>query len=503
MNRTVPIAVAGIALIALLAGCTGGPAPDASDDPTAEATPEALVLDLTTQVEPTWTVAADLLGDPASIDGYVGSYVEAADRSMNAVVWDAATGQEMWRDIADPGMGTRGVPFWLDLFEFDGASYATYLRQEMGTQKTELIIADLATGTPVHTIADVFALGRPFACADDTKVCGVGSLADTYSSDQGDFRVDVATGEAAMFNDETVAAGARPLGANIYGTLGRPANGNVEMIGYNSDGTSRWEVPYSDIFGEGYSSDAGYTWTGEGATGLIVGSGFYLEPARGTDSPYTLDETAQKLVGVDANDGSVVWSLPGVATCSLGRIDVEESPGVQPFCRINAGTTEVGPLVEGVERTVTTTGLDMTLVGVNMATGDIEWEVPLGGDLANSVSSYAVGFATGTNPLKLAVVDGVVVPINAVTGVVGDPVTEGTVACSQQRKFYVTYYPHTTGGEREFVAGSDTFPCDLAKTPLAQTSYSPDAIRIAGTALGDDRYLIGGAAGLSMFTVAK
>jgi hypothetical protein len=491
------MAFAGIALIALLAGCTGAPGQDSAEETPAEEVVEEISYDFTTPVEPKWTVPAALLGPVDSADGYLGAYVEGPDRSMQAVVWDAETGQEMWRDIADPAMGTVGIAMAFSVFESNGASYATYLRPTMGTQRTELIIADLATGAVIHNVPGVFALSRVSACIDDTMVCGYGDLEG--SNARGEIRVDVATGEAGLYSDDTRPAGSRDLSADLYVTHARAADGGVEKIGFNPDGTTLWEVPYEGVFGVGYSSDAGFAWADQ-SSGPITGTGYLNDPARYEDAAYTRDETAQKTIALDPKDGSVVWSLDGVAYCDLATVDVEDAE-VLAYCRANSGVTEVGPFVEGAVRPWTTTGFDMDLIGVNVATGEIEWEVPLGTDPANLYARGAV-FAMASNQMKLANVDGFVQTIDAVTGATGEPMTEGIVACSIPRERYDTYYPHTTAGERAFVAGDGIFPCDITRAPLAQSAYSEGAIRIAGTPVDDDTFVIGEAAALSVFTVA-
>ncbi|WP_146069368.1 hypothetical protein [Cryobacterium sp. Y11] len=256
MSRQVTkTALSGMIVIAALSGCattTAEPKP----------TTAAAVTDFVTPIEPTWTIDVDLVGKPIYQNGYVASYVAAADGALNVIAWDATSGVEVWRDVAAVGAATQGVVVNLDGLESGGKSFVTYLSPIVGDDSgwTELVIAEIGSGISTSITNNmVWATQRPAACADDIAVCFTGFLQAAHDADKAKFHVDPKGGTIVADTDVVMPAKARMLNDRLFSTNARTPDG-VEELGYSADGAIAWQIPYSDIFAEGYSSDGGWNW---------------------------------------------------------------------------------------------------------------------------------------------------------------------------------------------------------------------------------------------------
>jgi hypothetical protein len=246
-------ALIGMAVIAALSGC-------ATTTTEPETTTAVAATDFVIPIEPTWTIDVDLVGKPISQNGYVASYVAAADGALNVVAWYAASGVEVWRDVAAVGATSQSIVVNLGGLESGGKSFVTYLSPIVGDDSgwTELVIAEIGSGISTSiTNNRVWATQRPAACADDVAVCFTGFLEAADDADRANFRVDPKVGTIVADTDVVMPAKARMLSDRVFSTDARSPKG-VEELGYSAGSAVAWQIPYSDIFIGGASGLSSY-----------------------------------------------------------------------------------------------------------------------------------------------------------------------------------------------------------------------------------------------------
>lgn len=488
-------AAAALALAALaLSGCgTSADSTDALAD-----------LDFSTRIEPVWTTDVELSGTATVVDGYVVSYVNAADDDLRIAVWDARTGRQVWKHRAVTGGGTSGVEVSASTVTIGTTTYVTYLAPLPPTPHDwqRLVVADLATGIPVRLGEDrVWAATRPSACADGKDICFVGWIWEAAREARRTYRINVTRGTIAPDTDGAVIGAARMLGNRVFSTLDRPPDG-TEMLGYARGGTTAWKRPYARVFEKGYSSDGGWWWHDEDAASVVVGEGAFYEP----DPPgerADFDLTRQQTVGLDAKTGATIWKADATGSCIAAEIDETLIKDVIPLCRINSG---VMSFTDGDDDTVADHGeallhpitdLDVTLVGIDRATGKTRWSLDVGGD-RSLISPEGAAFAASSAWRPVTMGNSTVL-VNALTGK-QKPVPAGAIlACDTWRLTPLRAdTPNDESAELDdYNTGHFSFACDAHRTRLPDATMSPAALRAIGQADADGNYVVSGETGLT------
>ncbi|KFF59126.1 hypothetical protein JF66_13580, partial [Cryobacterium sp. MLB-32] len=279
---------------ALLSGCAGAPPSPARD--------------FESQIGPSWTVTAGLIGAPIAANGVVVSYVSASDGGLQIVAWDAHSGVELWRDDAATGSMTTGVELDASIVETDGRTLVPYVRDlpDNDSDWQQLVIADAVTGIAVAVAPSaVWASERPTACPDGAGICFSGWTFDARLAGQRSFRFDPKVGTVRPDTDLALPDGARFLGERIFSTSLRAPEG-LEMLGYSAAGKTAWQRPYTEVFGRGYSSDGGWSWEKSDPDGLLIGSGATYEPGLSDREQYSYDLTEQRVVALSRETGETV-----------------------------------------------------------------------------------------------------------------------------------------------------------------------------------------------------
>ncbi|WP_104126264.1 hypothetical protein [Cryobacterium sp. Y57] len=482
-----------LVVIAALSGCS-------ASAPSPEPTATAAQPDFVTPVEPAWTADVDLVGQPIYQDGFVASYVAAPDGALNVVAWNAETGAEIWRDVAAVGSATQGVVVSLAGLESGDKSFVTYLSAPIGDDDgwRELVIAEIATGIPTAISNDlVWATRRPSPCADEIAVCFTGFIAEPYNEDRANFRLDPKVGTIVADTDVVIPANARMLNDRLFSTGDRAPDG-AEQLGSSANGSTTWLRPYSDIFAEGYSSDAGWSWDLSGTDAAVVGIASYFDTARLATGAGVIDKTQTAAVGLDPATGVTLWKLEGATICAASTIAPELLDDITPLCRYNSGTTTITLGADGLNLESTRTDFDIDLLGVDPISGEVQWTVPLG-SASTELAETDVLFETRSAVRPVDVL-GTVSLVNALTGEVTDLPSGAIFACLDYRDGFQA--PQNGTGEiLAYSAGRDVFACSSDQTPTGGTAFSAAAVRMGGVEAGENSYVIGGASGLALYTL--
>jgi hypothetical protein len=491
---TMSLRIVGLVAILALTGCSAAAPEDSAS--TDSATP-----DFSTIVDPTWTVPADLVGDPVVSDGHIASYVVADTGALNIVVWDAATGDELWRDIAVPGSVPSGLRIDAVGVGVNGVPHVTYLSPVADRDDWQrVVVAELASGTQLNLTNDVvWASDRPRACADESDICFTGWIESDPEADLRVFRIDAANGTVLPDTDVVLPANSRQLSERVFSTNARPPEG-VEEVGFSADGEIRWQMPYTEIFGAGYSSDAGWNW-GERyeSDDIIVGMGQFRDSAVADDSVQNLDLSQRKTVGVDTASGDVRWTVDGADTCVASNVPTTLLDDVVPLCRVNSGTRVIDASVDGANPVNTTTDLDVDLIGIDPTSGQIMWTLPLGGSQTN-IDSSAGSFALRLSLRPLDVGDDKFL-VDALTGETSPLPADATFACTIERDdFEMTWLSSTerTG----YNAGRDVVPCSADRVTATDEALSAAAILMGGFKTDEGSYIVGTPTGLASYSIA-
>ncbi|TFD89887.1 hypothetical protein [Cryobacterium serini] len=485
-----------MAVIAALSGCSA-PAPEAP----AAADP----FDLTAPIEPSWTAEVDLVGYPIYLDGYVASYVAATDGALHVVVWDAATGTEEWRNIAGLGAVSAESSITLAGLESGGKSFVTYLSPSTNPDDPEgwsdLMISEIGTATSTVGLDDeIWANSVPSVCADGKAVCFRGYSKETADGDSAWFRS--APNSGTIVADTTVAVpdGARLIGTNVFSTNDR-SEGAIEQLGYSAGGVTVWQVPYADVFGEGYTSDGGWNWSIFESDDVIVGSGYFVDQDRVDGGEFVHDYTKRAVVGLNPATGDVLWRLAGAATCAGSPNEYDLVDGLVPLCRTNAGTETGAFGADGTTIDRSRADYDMDVIGVDPLSGDIGWTYPVGDAGLNETQTAALSFRS-FSPTRPFDISGTVRLVDMLRGDARDVPEDAILPCNEVRD---AFSAPKSGAENdsvvEYDAGNDAVPCTSDLIALDGTAYSAAAARMAGVETSKNTFVVGGATGLSSYTL--
>lgn len=490
---TSALPMAALVLLVTVTGCTSGAGP------VTESESAATTREFETDATPTWTVDASLVGPPAAADGVVLGYVKASSGALQITAWDATTGDELWSDNAATGAVTPGVVVTSRIIEDGEKHFATYLRPADDRGWQDLVLADLATGTEV-ALADnrVWATSRPSTCADDADVCFTGWKQSAYESGALSYRFASTGGDIVPDTDLVLPPSARLLGNHVYSTNSRPPEG-TELLGSTSGGRTLWERAYVDVFGAGTSSDGGWAWHEDDATKLLLGTGAVYDAATRDTAEFSIDATQKRTVALDPQSGETVWSIDGADFCDGDVREAELVDGKRTLCLYRAGSTSIVMTADGTGYESTSTDFDVDLIGVDVASGDIDWTLPLGGEQFNG-DSQKLGFASSSAE-QVMLVEGVPTVVNVVTGDHTETSIDGTYACSALRDPFLAVFPGSTTGERKpFGAGADYEACDASGT--VTDAFSTGSVRMIGVDTDNGYAVIAGPGTLLGFAVA-
>ncbi len=456
-----------------LAGCSRPVAPHEPPPPVSPYDVPATVL---------WTSDAEPIGMPSVGATEFVSYVRTAN-GIAMASYDLATGKELWRDDAVPGMDNSADQV-APIIERDGHSWTAYWAPHEG-EILRLKVVDARTGAPVALSTDlIWATSTPNVCKNPTtSFCFTGTAPNAPQVWGSRGQMDPVTGEVSLGGaPELPVKGAGLRGEHVYTLWGQEVA--LDELGYAVDGAVRWRRSYPDVFGPGSSSTYGSWWIDSSDRTVIVGASFDAESAyevaNATGTAAVDLATTGKVVGLDPMTGATLWSLAGAGTCNtFGKIPYPPAERVLPICRFTKGTMILTKGSNGVSSTYAD-DLSYELTGVEVTSGRVVWTVPLHRDVYLqrwqpgprwlSASSEATVVALSPT-LQWELVD-------RATGAVTTPGSTTVMACLTPRKFLVT-----TGRTYHYYAGASGYPCRGDRTE--SLTWSVGAAQDVGVSASD------------------
>lgn len=466
MRRRIGTAVLAVCAL-VLAGCAAAPAGP------------VLLPGATQEARPAWTVRVALIGEPVVHDGVVASYVRGGPTGLQVRAWSLLDGRELWTSAALVGRAPQGVEVTLAEVRFDDAEYVTFLAPAADRHPSELVVAQLATGTrrEVHAPA-VDATVRPSSCSAD--VCFTGWSLDTRHLQEGarQLRLDLRTGRIRFDADRSAEAGSLELGDGLFAEQG--ADDAQELVRI-VDGRVRWRQPYPSVFGSGATTAGGWDWRQVGA--LLIGVGG--RPGVVHDGEYRSDLAASDVVALDPATGRVRWRIRGAAACRDGDLGTSIRAGVLELCRYR-GRAAAPVKAHVTQADVVYTDAQATRVGVAVRTGRVRWSLPLDPEAALGEGPFPVPFGRWRPTLTA---HGVRL-LDRGSGRLAEAAPGTIVACSAERPALRMGQPN----RGDYAAGASAGPCTGAV-------MSRSAVTTSGTAGGDGWWVVPGSTTLSAYAL--
>lgn len=475
-------ALTAAASLALLAACTeGSPAPtDPSSTPAHGSEPESSAPPRAEQV---WSLDAAIIGQPQAAGDVALVYVEQEQAQELALVGvDAVTGEQLWSQPASPGEVVPGIAVVPTVLEgADGQPLAAYFRPDpTGNLFARLVLADPRTGKDVFATAPLLFGSTPRACSDDRDVCV--QARSGYDGQRSTMRLRLADG-SLLPEPESVDGFVRGIGPEGLSDV-RP--GGVEYLARVQDGAVVWKTPIDELFAPGYSTDGGWAWNYYPDSDLFVGFVGQRPVDVTPNSPRELNLAAGVTIAIDASTGRRRWRDDGsLPTCS-GTLPLplalsgegDERAPVPVRCRYEGAAV----VRQGQEPMFD--GLDVSVEGFDLATGETTWTLPLGA-VEGLVFSGGVGAVAGPQEVLLPGPDGPVV-LNVAAGTTRDPAPEEVFACASETVTFDYREPYYANGVPilERLGGTLTVPC-LPDGSSGTEPLPPMAIEAVALEVGD------------------
>lgn len=369
-GRVPLIAAAGALIAALLASCSPAPSPTADE-----------ALDPDAFIEPAWQIEADIVGGVAATDDGIVAYEQVED-GLAISAW-SLSGERLWSEPADPGWMHRNDELRVRAFERDGEWRVAHLSSADGGSATRgVIIRSISTGDLVASAPGILAVTPPAPCDDETDaLCVVGWKSERRYAPETELRFEPRS-RLWEENEQT----SLPEGTDrLTSTHFTRDDGADISIGRFTAGSAVWEADLTDLT-DGLTS--------YGAWGITDGEGdnptlMWFAAALGDDRAGSL--TDQAVLAIDPGTGERKWLEASAGLCGALVRPLQTDPVV--VCRYRSGVEHV----KDNDRLVT--GVEMSMAGIDLATGDEVWSVEVDGRSSHVMwtegrHSAPAGFAT-------------------------------------------------------------------------------------------------------------
>lgn len=487
MRRAIPLA------LLFLVGCTA-PAPDTPSTP-PESTPVSIAPSPSPSPEPVarlaWETEVDLIGEPVVTDEVIVSYIDTGSGLVLAG-FDPKTGEVLWRRSAATSGQATGVPLNASVIEHGGRIWAAAVAMDADGQH-RVVVLDAATGQQVTLRHEsLWATSRPWRCADDDPAFCFDAV---YSSSEDReimaFRVDPDKGTVEVDSDRNTGLNTRFLGARVYSTNDRPADGGEEILGYVQDGKTLWSHPYETVFGPGSSSDGGWSWSDRDDHPVVVGQGYVdvprEEPVVGDSFPAVDGVT----VGLQRTTGEIAWRIEASEACPMEFDPTPEGSDAFIACLLSGGEYVVEADPDGGLRTQPV-DIVADMVGIDRTSGEILWRHPLSGD----DYVHADFFAQKESDLAIRGRDGATREVDLLTGEAVEVAPDEELACLSDRGYISLPWGDRIG---EYSRGHGRLPCDRTGKELVE--WAPESLSWGGRRAGD-LVIVAGMTTLSAYYVS-
>lgn len=476
---------------------SAAPAASASaSSSSADSTPAEPVLH---SVEQAWAATGfEAKTSPVIVSGTAVLYGTVGTQ-LFLIGLDPATGAERWRR---PATAAALSPH-LEVAVVTIDDKVAYLRPVQDDRMSQIVLIDPATGADTIVTEPRWWLGFPGVCADDPAyLCASAyNLDDTSTTLQSRrFRVDRATGALTLV-PETPSAPSAPY-TTLWNDVVQISGAPTDTVGIVRDGAVVWSRPLTDLAGPGATLDYGWHMSEDnGTTPVLEMSVRTGWSGDGTGNP-SLDLAANLVtVGVNRNDGTVVWSKPGTWSECRGKLpsasqaSTPGSSGPALRCRYT-GRLDSTPPNRGYDLTVPT-DLTVTLERVDLQTGEAIWSVPLGAEPSLAVDAF--GKTVRLLDDRRLLTGGRVVNID--DGTSRPPAAGETFWCPGPQSFEQTVEWLGTDGSvrRDRRAQGEVYECDgagnaatgtPAAVPLAVSAVTDDGLRLVSTPAGVVAYRV-------------
>jgi outer membrane protein assembly factor BamB len=381
MRRTKSLTALAVLAVALgLAGCGGsGPSSSPSSSPpatdrgpggTAAATP---------------TAAPELAWQRTDLEPFSGAVkagglaivLTTAHRHVYLTALDATTGKTAWQRETEVSATTPGVAFTPTVFGATAHPRLVVLTPRgSGDAWVRLTVVDALTGKAIADSGPAWVSEQPERCERGAGVSPRDACLVAWDAAAQQW-VDVSVSGTAAHPSPVYRsrASAWPHGRGI-GPLGLTDNGlrdGKERLGRVDGKKVLWSVSTTARFGATASTDSGWNFAASADESVIWGSVGVKSGRQGT-----IDESALRTVGFDAETGKVLWSVP--ATSSFCRSWTNEDAGDSDADDTPVRCAGTGLLRYTKKGKVTADGFSASLQGFDPHTGKTSWSVPLGDD---------------------------------------------------------------------------------------------------------------------------
>jgi hypothetical protein len=369
----------GVLVLALVAGCSSS-----GDEPSASALVEA------------WRVEAVApIAQPVAVGDMVVAYVTVG-KDLLLVGLPMREGGIRWRQAASPSQALSGIPMTPRVID---GQVAYFRPDRIAPLAARLVVASPQTGADLLVSEPMTFASQPSRCPDGKDVCVTVFAEGNRMKSR---RFSVAAG-GPVPDAGAYPPGSRPLGTNLLDLGQRPE----ETLAGFRDGIVRWRAPLSRHFSPGYSSDQGWSFELYKSAGLHVGSVGSPSDRSGAVANVR-DWSKVETAAIRVSDGSPAWRSEGTSFLCDSKVELER--------KVTGGESERWPVrcrmrgkasYERATGNATFEGLDITLEGFDLATGNTTWSVPLGAAEvfmeehrnATAVSDVEVLVHSGTGPL--------------------------------------------------------------------------------------------------------
>ncbi|MBF0672467.1 MAG: PQQ-binding-like beta-propeller repeat protein [Salinibacterium sp.] len=430
------------------------------------------------RVAPLWEVDAAIVGEPVVRDDMVASYIDDGGR-LRIAAWELETGEELWSADALPTFGDPRILLTAAVSSGLRGDVVFYLAPAPDGLSYQPVLAYMRTGKQIHT--DWFASLNSHLRPCGARFCFRGAL--TVGGEITDLELNPADGSVAIAADGVAGIDTFRMGSAVHVETS-PAG--VELLGFRDDGAA-WTRPFTEVFSTSSRAHTEWAWLTADRDPIIGFGGapdpHELDPVEeGEAVTVNLAEPSRRSVaGLDRSTGATVWTVPGAGRCwEVPESDPEAS--VVAACRFASGTA-----------TLTNSGKDMLdvefadinfeAIGIDAATGEVLWAVPLGD---TESSSDDPSFFQSGKQLILSTVDGAV-RVHPETGKTTAVDPSEVLACKVERTEHLAQMsdPAVT---TPVATGYDAQPC--GRTGDKVDTVTPGFLKASAIRTDHDLWLV-------------